>query len=230
MRRRLIVLLGLLLVAVPAAAETVVIEADRDATLIEDADGAWANGSGPVFFAGRTNENQGGVRRAVLRFDVAGALPPRAIVEEARLTLFATPSNSSLAGYRVHRMLAAWSEGASSSSGGIGAPSLPGDVTWLHTSYAAEFWIHNGGHFDGRFSSAADVGNSGFYVWPSTRHMVRDVREWLDAPQRNHGWILIGDETTRQTVKSFASREALDPDLRPVLEVDYRLPDERRDR
>jgi hypothetical protein len=49
---------------------------------------------------------------------------------------------------------------------------------------------------------------------------------WLRGPRRNFGWILLGDETTPQNVKSFASREELDPSLRPVLEVIYRLPGE----
>jgi hypothetical protein len=42
-------------------------------------------------------------------------------------------------------------------------------------------------------------------------------------PQRNFGWILIGDEYVRQTAKSFASREASNPGLRPVLAVSYRM-------
>ena len=54
--------------------------------------------------------------------------------------------------------------------------------------------------------------------------MVQDVRLWNSAPQRNFGWILIGDETAPQTAKSFASREFPDPTLRPVLEVNYRTP------
>ncbi len=35
---------------------------------------------------------------------------------------------------------------------------------------------------------------------------------------------LLGDETTPQTAKSFASREEPDASLRPVLEVTYQLP------
>jgi hypothetical protein len=56
----------------------------------------------------------------------------------------------------------------------------------------------------------------------STNHLVQDVRLWWSAPERNFGWILIGDETTPQTAKSFASRESPEPALRPVLEVTYR--------
>jgi hypothetical protein len=52
----------LLLDPAVAAAETVFIEAERAATLIEEPDGALANGAGPVFFVGRTNQRETSVR------------------------------------------------------------------------------------------------------------------------------------------------------------------------
>ena len=62
--------------------------------LIEDSDGGLANGSGPVFFVGRTNQGQNSVRRGLVYFDVAAALPANARVETVRLTLYMSPSNS----------------------------------------------------------------------------------------------------------------------------------------
>ena len=212
------------LLALPAAAETVIVPASHDATVIEDPDGAWANGSGPFFFAGRTNQEQNGVRRALLRFDVATALPDQAIIEAVSLTLYLSPSHPELREVRLYRVLSEWSEGPSSSAGGGGRPSEPGDVTWLHTFYDSDFWVHSGGQFLGRDSGALQVGDSGFYTWESSRHLVQDVALWKAAPDHNFGWILIGDETTRQNVKSFASRENPEPALRPFLEVTYRLP------
>jgi hypothetical protein len=224
-----VLVLTLLLVG-PAAAETVAIEANRDATLIEDPDGALANGSGPVFFAGRTNQTQNSVRRALLYFDVAAVVPERAVIERVALTLFMSPSNPESRRMALYRVQADWGEGSSSASGGGGAPSEPGDATWLHTFFDTDFWAHSGGQFIGRVSSRRVVAGSGFYTWESTNHLVQDVRLWKSAPKRNFGWILIGDETTRQTVKSFASREFSDPAFRPILEVTYRLPGERRHR
>jgi hypothetical protein len=218
-----------LLCSVPATAgaETVRIEADRDATLVEHPDGALANGSGPFFFAGRTSQGQNALRRTLLRFDVGAALPERAVVEGVSLTLFMSASNPQLREIRLHRVLADWGEGPSSSSGGSGRPSEPGDATWIHTFYDYEFWAHSGGQFAGRVSARSDVAGSAFYTWESTNHLVQDVRLWKSAPRRNFGWILIGDETTPQTSKSFASRENPDPALRPVLEVTYRMPGRR---
>ena len=220
----LFVLLILVLPARAAQAEVVVVEADRDATLIEHPDGNLGNGSGPSIFVGRTGQSQNGVRRAVVRFDVASALPEHAVIESASLTLYLAPSNPTTREIRLHRVLADWGEGASASSGGSGAPAQTGDVTWIHTFHDSEFWVHSGGQFVGRVSARLDVAGSGFYTWDSTHHLVQDVRLWTSNPSRNFGWILIGDETEPQTAKNFASRERPDLALRPALEITYRLP------
>ena len=225
--RTAIIFTTMLLGALPAAvAETVTIEASRDVTLIEHPDGALANGAGPVWFVGRTAQPVNGVRRALVTFDVAGTLPDRAIIESVSLTLFMTPSNSDPRVIRLYRALADWGEGPSSSSGGGGAPSRPGDATWIHTFWQTDFWVHSGGQFLGRASAELEVGSSGLYTWQSTVHLVQDVRLWSVSRERNFGWILIGDETAPQTAKSFASRENPNPMLRPVLEITYRMPGE----
>jgi hypothetical protein len=218
--RTLPILFLLAVLAAPVLAETVTIEASRDATLIEDPDGALANGSGLSVFVGKTSA--GGVRRGLLYFDVAGVLPREAIIEAAELIVFVNPGNDATREFRLHRVLADWSEGPSVSGGGGGAPSLPGDATWIHTSHDARFWLHSGGQFAGEPSARLDVGGPGYYVWPSTKQIVRDVRKWKSSPRRNFGWILIGEESTRQTAKKVASREDSDPMRRPVLEITYR--------
>ncbi len=222
--RNLIVLTLLSIIPALALAETVQIEALRDTTLIEHPDGALANGSGPVFFVGRTAQGQNSVRRALLWFDVAAALPEQAIVESAALTVFATNGNPRMREIRLHRVLADWGEGASSTGGGGGRPAEPGDATWIHTFHDYDYWTHGGGQFAGRVSARTDVAGSSFYTWESTNHMVQDVRQWNSAPERNFGWILVGDETESQTAKRFAGRENPDLALRPVLEVTYRTP------
>jgi len=223
---RIVFMTSILCAAPAAVAETVTVEAARDATLIEHPQGAMANGAGPVMFAGRTNAPVNSVRRALVTFDVAGALPDQAIIESVSLTLFMTQSNPEPRAIRIYRVLADWGEGSSSSSGGGGAPSGPGDATWIHTFWDSDFWVQAGGQFLGRASAELEVGASDFYAWDSTVHLVQDVQMWSAAPDRNLGWILIGDEATPQTVKSFASRDNPDPSLRPVLEITYRVPGE----
>jgi hypothetical protein len=223
MRTALPLLLSLLAPLV-APADTLRIEARQDATLIEDPSGALANGSGPTFFVGRTNQREQSVRRGLLHFDVAAALPGGARVESVRLVLAMKPSNRTPHRVGVHRLLAGWGEGKSSASGGGGARSLPGDATWIHTFYDDVLWVRPGGHFVARASASREVADPGPYSWGSTRKLVADVRLWLANPRRNFGWILIGDESTPQNVKAFGSREEPNASLRPVLEVDYRLP------
>jgi len=203
----------------PPDRQTITIEATHDATLIEDPDGAFANGSGPALFVGRTSS--AGARRALLSFDVAGALPADAIVDGAALTVFMTPSNADPHLIAVHRVLADWGEGPSVSSGGGGRPSMPGDVTWIHTFWDTDFWPRPGGQFVRRDSAVLEVGGTGLYTWRSTEHLVQDVRLWQRSPDRNFGWILVGDESIPQTSKSFASREHPDAMLRPVLHITW---------
>lgn len=123
----------------------------------------------------------------------------------------------------LHRLLEDWGEGASASGGGGGAPAAPGDATWLHTFYPDSYWSREGGQYVGRISASQIVGDVvDFYTWGSTKRMVHDVNYWLKHPEKNFGWILIGDESEPQTVMTFASRENSNPDIVPILEVTYR--------
>jgi hypothetical protein len=212
-----------------ASAGTVTVVADRDATLIEDPDGTLANGAGPSVFAGRTNASGSGVRRAMLRFDLADVLPRGGAqtVETVALVLTnLTESNAAPREYRLHRVIADWGEGASSSAGGGGAPAGPGDATWVHTFHDRAFWSHNGGQFEGEPSAQLVVAGPGTYRFESAQ-LAREISEWAANPELNFGWILIGDETVRQTVRAFASRENPDLAVRPLLEITFRRAAER---
>jgi hypothetical protein len=207
-----------------AAADTVIVVADRDATLIEHSDGALANGSGPSVFAGRNNSADNGVRRGLLHFDLAGLLPRGgafAIESVALVMTNLTESNTAPREYRLARVLADWGEGASSSAGGGGAPAEPGDATWVHAFYAQTFWTQNGSQFDGQPSARLVVDGPGTYRFESPE-LTRDVALWARSPELNFGWILFGDETVRQTARAFGSRENPDTASRPILEITYR--------
>ena len=207
-----------------ASAATVTVVADRDATLIEHPDGALASGAGPSVFAGRNNLADNGVRRALLHFELADALPRGGSQTVERVALVITnltESNTEPREYRLHRVLANWGEGASSSAGGGGAPAEAGDATWLHTFYDGDFWMQNGGQFEGEPSARLVVSGAGTYRFESPQ-LVRDVVLFATRPELNFGWILIGDETVRQTVRAFGSRENPDPAARPVLEITFR--------
>lgn len=208
-----------LLCAGPAfAVEVAKIPAARDATLLEDPEGALANGSGPHLFAGRNN--RGEARRALIEFDVAGHVPPGSTVTNVFLTLWLSQTSSGPQTVSLHRLVADWREGRSSASGGGGAPSEPGDATWLHTSYADGFWAHAGGDVVASSASAV-IDGLGSYTWGPTPALIADVQRWLDGPGENHGWQLRGNEAASQTTKRFNSREHTDRELRPVLTIEF---------
>lgn len=221
------------LIPMLSTADEVLIVAGADNTLYEDSLGSVSNGSGAIMVAGRTNGEVDSIRRAVLFFDVAGNIPHGAVVESVALSLYLNKGNGGAREMRLHRLLTDWGEGASvKDGGGLGATAEPGDATWLHTFYPDAFWGSDGGRYVGRVSASQLVGTAGgnndlagSYTWPSTDRLVDDVRRWVKKPSMNHGWILVGDESVKQTAKQFASRESVSPELRPMLEVTYSLPE-----
>ena len=213
----------LLFAAFTADATTVVLYPERDVTLIEDPHGERANGSGPALFVGRTSQTVNGIRRSLLYFDVAGAIPDGAIINDVSLVLHLTSSNSSPVDISLHRLLEDWSEGASSASGGSGAMAQPGDATWLHTNSDVAYWRRMGGHFVQHASAITRVMDTGVYSWQGSAHLLADVNMWHRAPERNFGWLLMGDEAMPQTAKRFSSRETPVEGLQPALIIDFRL-------
>lgn len=208
-----------------AAADVVSLAPSRDNTLIEDPNGALSNGAGPGIFTGRTSQASGSLRRGVIAFDVAAQVPAGSTITSARLILSMTDTNAGPVPVSLHRLHAGWGEGTSITVGGRGAPSTPGDATWIHRFYPADLWTSPGGDFEPMSSASIDVDQNGSYVWGSTPEMVADVQSWLDRPGGSFGWILIGDESAPTTVKRFDSHDA-DPNVAvpPALEVTYEPP------
>jgi len=204
-----------------ARAESATLSPAGDATLIENPTGALANGSGPALFAGRISASTGAIRRAVIAFDVASVIPPGSTITRAVLRLSMSATNAGPAPVRLHRLTADWGEGTSVAGGGGGAPSTPGDATWLHRRFDDTYWTAPGGDFDPVARAVTLVDQPGVYVWGSTPEMVEDVQVWIDDPEGNDGWLLAGDEGRPTTVKRFDSREHPEEANRPLLEVDY---------
>ncbi len=218
--------LGLLLVLTAAArADGVTLEPAADKTLYESALGNLSNGKGVHLFAGVTAMDA--LRRALLRFDVASAIPPGSRITSAELHLFLSKATiTSPKDVTLHRVLQAWGEGDSDASGeeGEGDFAEPGDVTWQHTFHPDSFWIADGGDNAATASATAAVGAVGPYVWTTTPELVADVQHWLDHPADDHGWAVVGTEGAGQSSRRFNSRENADVASRPVLVIDYTPP------
>jgi cysteine-rich repeat protein len=216
------VCVGLLALARSALADQVTVVADRDTTLFEEGD--LSNGAGQHIFTGRTDQPK--IRRALLRFDIATALPPGSTVSAAALRLFCSRTKIKDENVALHRLLADWGEAGSDApqEEGQGAPALIGDATWKHRFFDTIVWAQLGGdHAVGPSASTIVGGQNQFYTW-SSPGMVSDVQSWLDAPAANFGWIVIGDEVGQKVTKRFDSRESPDLARRPALTIVYSPP------
>ena len=218
--------LVLALLAAPAALTaqaTATIPCAADNTLYETIAGDASNGAGTSLFVGMTATAT--KRRAVLRFDVAAALPAGAKVLAATLQFQVLQTT---AGAPIpmtgHRLLQAWGEGTSVApgSGGGGAPATTGDATWLHTFYPGSTWTTPGGDYVATPTVFGTMPSLGSFTTVPTRGAAADVQWWLDNPSSNHGWLLRTDELLASTAHRLASREAAS--MQPALTVTYLLP------
>jgi spore coat protein A len=226
-------LLVILLAAVGASAATVTLQPVADNSLYHgdlavDPTGTFEDnscGAGPNVFSGVTTRDF--IRRALLRFDIAGNVPAGSTIDGATLTLNVNlTTDTSSRTMTLHPVLQDWGEGSVDcqlTGGGKGDEANPGDATWLDAKFQQTPWITAGGDF-GASSASATVSIAGDAVWDAAAHpaMVADLQSWLDTPAGNHGWIVVGDEiATPPTIRRFGSREGTVP---PVLVVDFTPP------
>lgn len=217
-----------------ARAQTVQILPSQDNTLFQpDTLGERSSGAGPQVFAGRVGGVGGavGLRRAVLAFDVAAAVPAGSTIVGATLTVTCSHApvfdRTNTRTHRLRRATTGWGESSSDAgiNNGSGAAPAAGDATWSHTFHPGSFWGSAGGDFAGTVSASVGVTNTGTYTFASTPQLVADVQSMLDAPGGNFGWLLSGEEGVSGTARAFDSREApgypLYGGVAPVLEVTY---------
>jgi spore coat protein A len=203
-----------------ASAAVVSLGASKDNTIYSES-GSESNGAGSYVFAGAAKD--GPLRRALVAFDAAAAIPAGSTVTGVTLTLYMSRTRTQDQTVSLYRVLADWGEGTSDASGeeGAGAPATTGDATWTHRFYPSTTWTAAGGQFAAVASASSLVGNQTTYYSWSSAGMVSDVQAWLDSPSSNLGWIVRGNESTTRVVKRFDSRTNPDASRRPVLEVTF---------
>jgi len=201
--------------------QTVVLTPSKDNTLYETSNGSLSNGSGVHLFAGATNQRQ--LRRALLRFDLTSQIPPGSRITSASLAARVSQTISGPQSMELRRVSADWGEGSSNagaSSDGDGAPSQPGDATWLHSFFPNRLWSRRGGDF-AAVADATAIAGSGNMAWASSTAMIARVQEWLDQSSTNFGWIIVGNEALSATAKRFDSREIVPSPTRPSLTIEF---------
>ena len=200
--------------------QTITLTPSRDNTLFESNTGAASNGAGVHIFTGTTQGSSR--RRALLLFDIAGAVPAGSKINRVVLTLRVSTTISGAQPVTLHRVTSDWGQGTSNaglSRDGNGAPSAANDATWIHTFSPNTRWITPGGDFDSAPDATAQVATT-TGIWESAA-MVTRVQQWLDTPSSNRGWIVIGNETRGGTAKRFDSREIATASARPSLLIEY---------
>jgi len=193
----------------------------KDNTLFFSTDGNASNGAGPHFFVGTIRT--GNIRRGILAFDVS-AIPQGALVTEVTLTMKVSNAQGGAQDIGLYRVPADWGEAGSMATGpGLGqpAPAQTGDATWLHRFFNSASWTFPGGDFSFTMSASQSVTGTGSYTWGSTSEMIADGQLWVDNPDTNFGWIVMGNEGANQTAKRFDSKEHPTEASRPVLTVTY---------
>jgi len=209
---------------------------------------AWSNGAGQHMFAGEIGGNAvaplGVLRRSLIAFDIAGAVPADATITSATLRLTVSGARSVAANVSLHRMLMDWGEGGSDApgneAGGNGGAGPDGstlsaaeanEATWshrLHGGGAAGEWANTAGgdpgaDFVAGASNTQSVNAVGIYTWNSPA-LISDVQFMLKNAADNFGWMILGDEGITQSVKRFDTRENPITGNRPILVIDYTVP------
>ncbi|CAJ1937960.1 unnamed protein product [Cylindrotheca closterium] len=153
------------------------------------------------FIAGLTST---GVRRSLLKFDLAGVSFPadvQVLCAEVRLSLDVNLSSSDAAPPEItlHEVTQDWSGNADSQFEGLnGSPAVNGDVTWEFTTYPTTRWANMGGDFAGdplsrqQKTTAADGAEHEWFG--NTKRMHALVNQWIGDSSSNHGLLVKSDE------------------------------------
>jgi len=141
-------------------------------------------------------------RRALVRFDVKGQLPARAVVQNARLCLTVDFQTGWTMNIDVHRLLTDWTEM---------------NVTWNAP------WDISGGDYEPTPSDTPQT--IGANTWPGTEFcwdVSADAQHFNNHPEQDFGWLLrhrieaLGGEYVL-----LATKENSNTDYRPRLEVTF---------
>ena len=229
---------------------SVYLDAIAGTTIIEDPEGKLCNSDGYFLLAGKLNYVEKSEyakissRRILLKFDVAANLPTEAQITSAKLTLrlLKIPKEvSNEETFFLHRVLADWGEldsqpegarrepksqgetGDGESDGeGQGIEAISGESTWLYRKYDTERWQCAGGDYSKEASAVTTVGSEESTVSCSSDAMVEDIKAWLQAPESNYGWIILGNETSPKTARGFANQRFPTTWMRPKLTIEYK--------
>jgi hypothetical protein len=182
-------------------AATVTIAPIKDNTIYSESNSS--NGGGDLY-VGRTKS--GGVRRALVQFDILGNVPAGALIESISVSFVQTQINGGATGaFELHRLNQAWGEGTAAGAG-QGATAGAGDATWSSAANGSTLWATAGGDFAATSGSTTFSSALTAYTFASSAGLVADVQNWLDTPASNFGWLLRASDEASLTARELGSR------------------------
>lgn len=213
-------LLVILLMPWTARADLITLTSSQSTTIFSESENS--NSQNASLFLGRNGA--GAIRRALIEFDISGAVPSGATITAVSLQLVLSSASGGETVLALHPLLAEWGEGSLSGGGPDGRPAGPGDATWTKRIYNTTDWATPGGDFSPSASATKAVTDTqvGSVVW-SSGQMAADVQGWLDFPSANFGWLLLNENETSITEnrRSFYTEEHADPFARPKLSITF---------
>ncbi|MEX1020502.1 MAG: DNRLRE domain-containing protein [Litorilinea sp.] len=181
------------LTVIEATLATATLEATRDSFTASNRGGTNFGGDENLAVGYQTSDGDPGALRSFIQFDFPGALPSGATINSARVRLY----QRSATGLEDMRIVIR-QPGSSWDEFGITWDNQPGFVG------------------DERASVFVDS-SVGYKEWDITGL----VREWQSGAAANHGIIVEGLEEPTENRRQFFARNTGDPNLRPVLIIDY---------
>ena len=199
-------------------ADQVALVPVADTTLIEEAP---MNNSGGVPFVNAGTTQNFTRNRGLFRFDLRSGIPAGASVTSAEfiVEVVGKPKDGfAPSPFGLHRLLKPWGEGtqvADPGHPGLGAAAGPGEATWTDRfAFTTNAWNEPGGAPGSDFVAAASAEATVYgledspYTFGPTPALAADVQTWIDTPDGNFGWALVGQtEPVDFTARRFASRE-----------------------
>jgi len=228
---------GLIISTQSADATQVVLSPEKDNSIFEDG----VNNSssvGDFIYAGTTGNRNGAgpsFRRGLIQFDIASFVPSEATITSATLTLTIgkDPDEKEVGTTQtLHRVTTAWGATDSPGSGvsltpGKGTAAETGDATWNQALFGSTDWNTVGGDYVA--TASASIGVSPIINqamnW-SSLGMLSDIQLWLDNPEQNAGWIIIGNENFTKNARGYYSMDNTDPSAvgrAPKLTIEYTI-------
>ncbi len=143
-------------------------------------------------------------RRPILRFSLA-SIPAGAVIDDAKLGLYMSAAAANPSPAELHAVTPTWAES---------------QVTW-NDRLTGTPWTTAGGDYDAR---VIDVQSLNAVLGWKTWNVTQTVDLWYRSRIPNNGMILLGSAGGTNLDKTFWSSDyAVDPTLRPKLDIRYRV-------